>query len=74
MEIFINHIDVNDVDRTTLILKTLITLFSSFPLMDFSTAIQYHGKSMNEDDRLVCLLSRRVPYFVEFVLKKLLST
>ncbi|CAO4360993.1 unnamed protein product [Caenorhabditis nigoni] len=73
MEIFVNHINVSDVDRTAFIFKTLIVLFSSFPLMDFSSSIEFHGKEMTEDDKILCLLSRRIPHLVEFTLNKILD-
>lgn len=73
MEIFVNHINVSDVDRTCYIFKTLIVLFSSFPLMDFSSAIEFHEKEMTEDDKILCLLSKRVPRLVEFTLDRLLD-
>lgn len=71
MEIFVNHINVSDVDRTTFIFKTLIVLFSSIPLMDFSSAIEHHR--MTEDDKILCLLSKRIPRLVEYTLERLLD-
>eukprot|EP00081_Caenorhabditis_elegans_P003057 NP_001040692.2 Uncharacterized protein CELE_T28B8.3 [Caenorhabditis elegans] len=73
LEIFVNQINVNDVDRTKFVLKTLEILFSSFPLMDFSAAIKFHEEKMSNDDRLICLLSKRVPSLVEHTLEKLLE-
>ncbi|CAP24683.1 Protein CBG03866, partial [Caenorhabditis briggsae] len=73
MEVFVNHINVSDVDRTAFIFKTLIVLFSSFPLMDFSASIEFHGKEMTEDDKILCLLSKRIPHLVEFTLNKILD-
>uniref|UniRef100_A0A1I7ULD2 BLM10_mid domain-containing protein n=1 Tax=Caenorhabditis tropicalis TaxID=1561998 RepID=A0A1I7ULD2_9PELO len=73
MEIFVNQINVSDVDRTAFIFRTLISLFSSFPLMDFSSSVQFHGTKMSEDDRILCLLSKRIPHIVEFMIEKILE-
>lgn len=72
MEILVNEINVNDVDRTVSVLKTLDILFASFPLMDFSSAIQFHGAEMNEDDKILCLLSKRLPRLLKLTLEKVL--
>ncbi|CAI2316073.1 unnamed protein product [Caenorhabditis sp. 36 PRJEB53466] len=73
IEIFVNNIDVNDVYRTASVLRALVVLFSSFPLMDFSAAIEHHGDEMNDDDRILCRISKRVPTFVEFAFERILD-
>ncbi|EGT33362.1 hypothetical protein CAEBREN_30827 [Caenorhabditis brenneri] len=73
MEVFVNQINVSDVGRTGYIFRTLITLFSSFPLIDISPAIKFHEKEMSEDDKILCFLSKRVPHIVEYTLEKLLD-
>ncbi|CAI5438505.1 unnamed protein product [Caenorhabditis angaria] len=73
MEIYVNSIDVNDVGRAEASLKTLALIFRSIPVMDFSEALEYYSKGMTEDDKILCLLSKRIPIIVEEAFEKILK-
>ncbi|CAB3408945.1 unnamed protein product [Caenorhabditis bovis] len=73
LELYVNSIDVNDVNRTEAVLKSIVLICTSIPVIDFSNADQYYKCEMDEDDALLCQLSKRLPIIVEAIFEKILA-
>ncbi|PIO65195.1 hypothetical protein TELCIR_13149, partial [Teladorsagia circumcincta] len=71
VELLIEAIDINDVEKANIAIQNLTLIFYMVPILDYSDCIKHH-KLTNEEQAL-CKMSVRLPVLAEMALDKMLD-
>ncbi|XGW27632.1 hypothetical protein V3C99_007882, partial [Haemonchus contortus] len=71
LEMLIEAIDINDVDKASIAIQNITLIFYMVPILDYSDCIKYH--SLTDKEKALCKMSPRLPVLAGMALDKILS-